>query len=97
VRKAPCDGRREPVQHLALTFIEIAQLGGERTIHLFSRDLLERPPEAREPVSDRSGRQIPAQASEALVDGSSYRCKPHELRQASFLRGLNEIVHSDAR
>src|SRR5438046_1869772 len=95
VRKPPCDGRCEALKQLALALIEVAQLFGKRAISLLSRNLFECTPQIRQATPYRARRQLAAQASESLVNGSTHGRKPHELCQTPLLRRLDQIVHTN--
>src|SRR5437660_7320871 len=54
VRQTSRDGRSETLQQLTLTVIQIAQLGGERTLDFFGSNLLEGAAQVCKSAPDRS-------------------------------------------
>jgi hypothetical protein len=87
---------REALKKLTLALIKSTKLFSKSAIRFFCRNLFERTTQISQPSADSPCRQLASQTSEALVDGGAHRREPHELLQAPLLRGLNEIVHSNA-
>jgi hypothetical protein len=97
MRQTPRERRCEAPQQLPLVIIEVAQILREQLIHLRRGNTFKGVSQVSEPAADRARGEFVAQAREALVDGSPHRCQAQKLRQTLLARGLDELVHADAR